>query len=516
MMRDWRKMKKRYLILMMFAAVMTLLASTANAYDFEIGGKEGSIMGYLNQSIGWNISGGSHYDTPEGFQSAVFQLLLEAKLNLSPQLRIFGSLNFNSDWAYELLDEKDDWEDRQFDKSRDELYMLHNMEDVLKELHVTWTPGNLMFRVGKQVVVWGEMNVTKIMDQINPVDQRRGISDIEFEKTVIPLWLFRAEYFMIPDTDWMTELGFQFIFNPNLNFRGNQSPTPGGDAFGIWAPNVTTPLGGPYPMDFAHIGSYDIMRLEEPDVLDSDGFEYGFRIRTVLWDAIITLNYLDGISNTTVMQDVGPPRMEFSSAFDGRLIIHPSQAGFYPDQKILGGTFSRDLEWLYILSLGGVAPVVRAEVAYAMDSTFVGQNRFEEYDELWWGVGIDWKIKVGWLNPRAYFSLSGQFILQKILDYPDYNLTVSGLNGPKVEENRQSTSLLVKTSYFHNKLEPKITWARNWTAEADLLKFDLLYEKDHHWEYTLGAVFFSGNNVGEGFHVFRNKDHLVFTVAYRF
>ena len=41
---------------------------------------------------------------------------------------------------------------------------------LLKEVHLTWTPKNFNFRVGKQIVVWGETDGFRLMDQINPLD----------------------------------------------------------------------------------------------------------------------------------------------------------------------------------------------------------------------------------------------------------------------------------------------------------------------------------------------------------
>jgi hypothetical protein len=38
----------------------------------------------------------------------------------------------------------------------------------------TWTPGDFLFRVRKQIVRWGETDGFRLMDQINPLDQRRG------------------------------------------------------------------------------------------------------------------------------------------------------------------------------------------------------------------------------------------------------------------------------------------------------------------------------------------------------
>ncbi len=75
---------------------------------------------------------------------------------------------------------------------------------------------------GKQIVSWGELLAFRIMDQINPLDGRRGFLDIEFETTIIPIWLFRADYYPKIKLSWLQDLGFEFVYNPNADFIPNQ------------------------------------------------------------------------------------------------------------------------------------------------------------------------------------------------------------------------------------------------------------------------------------------------------
>ena len=147
----------------------------------------------------------------------------------------------------------------------------------MSEAHVTWRPDQFYLRLGKQIVRWGETDGFRLMDQINPLDQRRGLADVEFENTILPIWLARAEYAVRDLPVWAQALSFQGIFNPNAEFRHNESIQPGNTAWGIWAPNRDLPLGQAYPPDYAHLGSADA-RLREPT--GSEGFEYALRVRT--------------------------------------------------------------------------------------------------------------------------------------------------------------------------------------------------------------------------------------------
>jgi hypothetical protein len=93
-----------------------------------------------------------------------------------------------------------------------------------------------MVRAGKQIVVWGETDGFRLMDQINPLDQRRGFADVEFESTIIPIWLMRLNYSPKLNSDWLLDLGFEFTFNPNAEFIPNQDILPGNDMEGSGRP----------------------------------------------------------------------------------------------------------------------------------------------------------------------------------------------------------------------------------------------------------------------------------------
>ena len=535
-----------WLTIIFMSALVLLFANPSMALDpIEVFGKPLTLSGYINQSVGFGI-GGDEYDTKEGFQSAIFQSLVEGLYEPRRDLRIFVSGMLNTDWAYTILDDNNDWKDREFDKSRSELSVLDESETLLKECHVTWAPENWIFRIGKQIVGWGETDMIRLMDQINPTDQRRGMTDVEFETSIIPIWLMKAEYFPEHQIAWLQDLGFELTFNPNAQFISNKGFSTGNDEHGIWAADAsagnfvdfTSILPGTYippelvpifapalvpliplmPLRPGRVGSMDL-RIEEPDKW-SEGNEFGFRVKTVVKDAFITFNYFYGRDNSPILRATNNARMR--TATDGSVIVHPELEGYYPRFRIAGLTFTRDFESLYSTALGGVAPVLRFETFYGFDNTFATSGKanpllgqvedFEKYDEMRYMVGIDWKIRVRWLNPRDSFMISPQFIHQHILDYPSsYELT--GTAGP-VKKNNYNTTLMISTSYFHNKLKPMVFWGRSYqgSVKGDMILAQLVYERDHHWNFTLQG-FWAEN---DGMDAIDHKDHISFTVGYRF
>lgn len=484
---------------------------------YGVFGKPLRISGFINQGVGYGI-GGDHYDTKEGWQSFNYNVLLEADYRFNSKLRMYASGMLSGDWAFDILSDSSEWNKKGFSGARNNLSHDTVLRDLLQEAHVTWSPGNFLFRAGKQVVVWGEMDGFRLMDQINPLDERRGITDVEFESTVLPIWLLKAEYYIPLNSLWLQDLGLEFIFNPNADFEPNRPFAPGNDVFGIWAPNVTIPAGGPFPFDFFHLGSVDQL-IDDPDDWDSDYFEYGFRLKSIIHNTIVTLNYFYGRDNDPILKNLPlPPEMEVTP-YDGRFVVHPKQEGFYSRFRIAGATLTRDIGGLYVTSLGGVSPILRLEAFYGFDNTFSttlapGLDDFETHDEIRYAVGIDWKIKVKWLNPRAYFLISPQFYHRHVLDYPS-NYDLWSFRG-KVEEDTFQTTLMIMTTYMHNKLEPSVFWLADHTIEGGFIRPQIEYEYSDKWNFTLGALFVYSTESGTALDGIENKDHIYFTIGYKY
>ena len=492
--------KKGIFIAVVVAMSIALVISHAVAKQFLVGGRPLQLYGYVTQNMGVSLHS-ENYDTEEGVNAAMFNMLLEGKYRISKDLDLYASGGFSMDWIYDLKDDDKSWNDKLFSQSRDKLYIDDEYWQVLKEAHLTWKPGDFYFRVGKQIVKWGETIGFRLMDQINPSDGRRGMADVEFETSVIPIWLVRAEYFPEVTSSWLQDIGFEVIFNPNVDFIGNQPIRTGNDAGGIWAPNVEIP--GPFPGGYMRVGS-SVDNIREPD--GSEGHEYGFRIKGIVKDSIITLNYFSGRDDTPVTLSAGPPT--FTTASDGIMVLHPVNAGYYPRFRFTGATFARDIPFLKAGFLGNVAPMVTLEGFYAFDETFkTTGSTLETFDELRWAIGADWKVKIPVLNPMSYFSVAPQFYHQKIMDYP--------LGGLTVQEDRYTTTLMISTNYFHGKINPSFFWMRDVDNHADFYKLAVKYKPTHEWEYALGAVFLEGQEPGNGFQVFDNKDYLYFKLTYK-
>jgi hypothetical protein len=513
------KNKGLYFICLLAALTIGFTCSSALAKSYDFGnGQELTVMGYMTQSAQYGLH--EDYNTERGFNQLLTNVLAEADYRFADTAKFFVSGMFSADWIYDVKRSDSSWNRKRFDKSRvsgNSLYMDNEYWQLLKEAHITWNPGNFLFRFGKQVVAWGEMDGIRLMDQINPQGNQRGFADVEFENSIIPIWLARAEYNPKINSTWLTDLNLQFVFNPNVTFIPNQNLTTGNDAGGIWAPQAyaKSPF---FPLGSAHIGK-QTFEIDRPKNLDPEGFGYAFRINGNVLGGAMSLNYFygrekDPASYVTGAGISGP-------ASDGRLILNPVQKGFYPLFRFVGGTYSRDIPFLRSGALGGVAPTLRIESIYAFNNTFGVANpvtqagRFIHSDEFRFGVGFDWKVKIPVLNDRAYFTIMPQFYYRRIMDYPKVD-EATGLKDTDLLKTNYVTTLMVTTSYMHSKLSPMVFWMRDWRAKADMFKLQLAYSPTEKWQYALGAMIFDGSKRNVGFDNFSQKDYVFTKISYKF
>ena len=492
--------------------VVILVSPFVMAEQFLLGGKPLNLYGYITQDVSFSLKNDGHFDNEGDLRSALFNFFVEGDYAITNNLKFYLSSMLTVDWVYELKHGDNSWNKKEFNKSRDELFVDDEFWQVLKEAHFTWTPGDFLFRVGKQIMVWGETDGFRLMDQINPLDQRRGFADVEFESTIIPIWLLRMEYYPSIRTDWMQDLGLEFTFNPNADFIPNQNIRLGNDKAGIWAPYIRTPfIGGP-----AYVGSA-VKDIKEPTEFHPEGFEYAFRIKTIIREAIITVNCFYGRDNDPAfVMAAKSPRITVSP-HDGRSIIHPFYEGRYPLLRFVGGTFTRDISPLKSSRLGGVAPVLRIEALYAFDSTFATtEDDFKKTDELRWAVGIDWKLRIPVLNPKRTFLVSTQFYHRHFRDNPSGYDYINSATGSNFEHpDVYQATLMIDTAYFLEKLKPSFFWMRDITDRGNFFRFQTIYEYSNEWAFTVGAIFLGGDRHARGFQPLKHKDYLYLKVAYK-
>ncbi len=247
----------------------------------------------------------------------------------------------------------------------------------LRELYLDARTGNVLWRLGKQQVVWGEADGIKVMDVVNPQSFREFILD-DFDDSRIPLWMVNAEFLL-------GDLGsLQLLWIPDTTYHELAEE---GTPFA-----VSSPLLIPQAPPGLNV---EQRSADKPDNAFSDG-DAGLRYSafTAGWD--ITLNYLYHF------QDLPVPyqylRMENGQAIG---VLAPE----YERNHLVGATASN--------AFG--AFTLRGEVAYNSDTFHV----LSEYRNQ--GIGESAEISsvlgVDWMWEAQHTLLSAQWFQSHLPDF---------------------------------------------------------------------------------------------------
>lgn len=536
------KKKRFWIFVLSVGLVGVIMASPSPARELLVFDHPLNILGYITQEAGFSLNDKDYYDTEKGIQTFLSNLFVEADYKISNQLKFYASTRITGDWIYQIKANDSSWHEKLFDKSANELNFDGQYWKILREANVTWTPGKFFFRVGKQIITWGDMLGIRLIDQINPLDSRRalGLNDIDFDYTPIPIWLIRSEYHPGISTKWLQDLAFEFVFNPHADKINDQGTPLGNTDAGIWAPNIRIPATN-HPL--FRIGSA-LSDIDEPGRLNSKAYEYAFRVKGVVYDTIVTLNAFYGRENSPIVK-LAPPGFAVDdrhpTATDGSTILHPVFTGHFPLFRFIGATASRDFQFLAAPFLGNVAPIFRLETWYGFNntfsdalSTFNSHNTFHKFDEFRAAVSIDWKIKIPLLNPRANFYINPQVYYRRVGGFHGDSPDTGGLGAgrdwfdtslTRVAKEQWLATLYINTVYLNAKLTPSIFWIHDFAFNGNYILPQVMYDWSSNWRFTLGALIFTGKKLSgsengsfkanNGFELFKHKNEIFFRVTYR-
>jgi hypothetical protein len=83
---------------------------------------------------------------------------------------------------------------------------------------------DLSMRIGKQQVVWGEADLFRSLDIVNPLDLRQsGFVGEDFADFRQPLWIATFLYNFGSVASWWNEAGVEAFYSPNSRPETNQS-----------------------------------------------------------------------------------------------------------------------------------------------------------------------------------------------------------------------------------------------------------------------------------------------------
>lgn len=482
-----------------FLCIITMTVRSSDAARFSIFERPLNLYGLISQHVQYGFY--DEYDTFEGINQAMTSVVMEGDFSPTDDFALYGMVTLTGDLAYPLNNDDDTWKRRQFDKS-DNLAFDDEYWQILREIHVTWTPGNSRIRVGKQIVSWGELLGVRVLDQINPTDAQRNPSALELETTKVPTWMARYDYGFSFSNNWLSNASLQLVYDPNVdNDIYSRSVEFGNAKGGIWAGYLEIPPLG--------ISGTRNLRLDKPEQW-SDPRTIGARVQALIGDTVTSLNFLYGRDSLPLTYTAG-----FATFTPGTpTLVHANQAAFFPIRKMIGGMVATELG--FVPRIGGmISPMMRVEASYGWDSEytvgFLPQDvAFGKYDDIKVAASLEFGFPIRWLNPSNLIRLTTMYYLRSIthIDGPSGD-TITTTEGP-VERDNHTTTFQIVSKYWNGRITPSVAWFRLWTAEADTYTGSLSYSNSKKWSYILSGQIFD-SKAG----IYDRKDSIAFKVQYK-
>lgn len=379
------------------------------------------------------------------------------------------------------------------ESNRDEIEDFQK-DAELWEGYVDITKGATFARIGRQSLAWGETDIFRLLDNVNPLDNTYGGIFEDLDDRRIPLQMARANY------------NFDRV-GPISNFLVE----------GYWVPGFAemevapfAPAGTRYAFPLPDISPFQNV-VVKPEK-DMDNSRYGIRHTGILGE---NFNYTIAYMRTILDTFGARINTDFTNTFRQELIFDPID--------IAGGSFN-----VYSQPLD---TIFRGEVAYFFDeAVFIpeenlsplltmtpGIGNIPEKDIVRYMLGIDKYMFIRFLNPDSMFFLSLQYFGQNVIDHDDrmrqaVPLPPDGASFPEVKEYEHQFTFLATTNYLHGAIEPQVAAAYDvrgaWfiqpqvTLKVDPFRFLVQYS----------TIF--GEETGFG--LLGDRDQLTFSVTWLF
>jgi len=330
----------------------------------------------------------------------------------------------------------------------------------LRDFYVEFGSNALNWRIGKQQIVWGELDGFKNLDAVNPQSFREFILD-DFESSRIGLWSVNTNFKL---SAW----NGQVFWSPDPTVH---EIAVRGATFAPSAPRNT--------FNARALGFTDT-QINYPDNTLSNA-SYGARFNRLFESGLdFSVSYLSGLDHTSVGRSYDGP--------DGRLLIQE-----YQRREIWGLSISKALSNI----------VLRAELGYRPNRAFsaINQNSLfnERLDQTTAAVGIDID------GPGKWFT-NIQFL------YDTVERTDSTLVRPREDK---IVTFFSRRSWRNETLFFDLKWYSTDSFSDGLIRPELRYLVNDNVSASIGVDAFYGDSEGV-FGQFDKNDRIVFKIQHLF
>ena len=417
------------------------------------------------------------------------------------------------------------------------------------EFYFDFSRGPWFLRIGRQILAWGETDIFRLLDGINPLDNTFGGPFEDLDDRRIPLWMLRGSY----------NLGSLGPFY-SLSIEGFWVP-------GTWDSKVApwAPFGTPYMAPDPEVSVYNRLFVNPP-AKETSNSRWGGRLQ---WVFGTDMNC--SVAHYKSFMDLGTPYFVLAEPVpEGSPLLDFSALQInveYPPVQVTGGSMTYWESMTNIVFRGEIAqfwdePLVEVSKnmrplladyiplpPLALDALAVhaGEDarsfgffgiplspksgNIAKRDVLRWMLGFDKQIWMRKLNKESMFFTSFQYFGQWIQNYQDDTVlpcaipdrfvpgTVNSLTGepvpnyldfPKIGRTEHIFTALITTNYRKGCLIPQMAAAYDLSGVWLLLpSIEFIREPFRFGIQYAGIV---GNYTSYG--LFRDRDQVSFTIGY--
>lgn len=393
-------------------------------------------------------------------------------------------------------------------------------DEFLTEAYLDISGDRWQVLAGKQIIVWGETDIVRTADVVNPLDLRYSLPGIDFwEEIKQGLWMIRGL--------WQSELPgsllFETVFIPG-NFQAMRLPREGTH----WGLSPAETSLNPGKLPGYSYWLFEKMRRDEPGWNISENYEWGVRIRGYAWNIDWTLLYFNTLSDTATAD---PARFNrFNAAYAGAALrsyisgrdVSPDFPGIkifrYKRYQVIGGTAQTCIDQLH-------GSIWRMEWFYEIGRHYnLGENGqwggqiYGEVRRDAWGLGLNYcdkfripRITHQWFTDKQ-LEVSLTFFYEKISGYSS-ELILDPSRGHRIGSSHAAmiTWTLVQPIYHQ-------TWtfifSGFYNPNGMYFIFPMLsYAPGNHWRCEIGAYAF-GYRSGRAKHPYHDKDSFLLRLHY--
>jgi hypothetical protein len=426
------------------------------------------------------------------------------------QINIYGVWKNYYDMAHEIDSGYNNYLRRfsgDTDKGIQELKSYDTFTDICRELYFELTRPKFQFRIGKQIVAWGDMGFERMADIVNPVDLRGNLNPAYPDFAEIKRGLFMYKLYLTPDNLPM-DMDFELLVIPE--FQPTRNPPAG---YHVLHPAVFNNFKNPNDQFRANY-------RDQPSNWRKP--EFGGRIEGNLNGYNWTLQYLHHRLDDSIIRSGKALQANLPSVLG---IGRAKDVKEYPWYDSFGFTLNKPIDRGFTLipctNLRMTGNLVRFEGIYdlnkkcnALSGGIVPNVKVKEYDR--WAYALEWSTKIFLPKITPYFrnkllSSSTQLMMEWVPDkHRSYQFYPYVTYHP---EDHHWTMLAQTLSYelWNGRVIPAIYAVHYFTQGGGYFAPAIAFKPQFGWTFLVRYLNYSGL-----YRDVNSKDNLTFEITYEF